>query len=281
MDSKITIGGQAVIEGVMMRSQNKYAVCVRNPKKKISTKIISVNKKHSWFSQLPIVRGCFRFAESMIIGIQSLEWSATESQGEEEGSIKPLELFTMFAASIGITIVLFYMIPLFLTRILTDKSGIVFNLIDGALRILIFILYLLLISLFPDIKRVFQYHGAEHKTVSCFESKQKLTVANVQKFSTFHPRCGTSFVLIVFVFSILLFSLVGVEGYFPRLGLRLLMLPVIAGISYETLRFSAKHSSNILVKILIAPGLWLQRITTKQPTDDMVEVAIASLKAAL
>jgi uncharacterized protein YqhQ len=281
MESKITIGGQAVIEGVMMRSDSRYAICVRKPDGKISTRIVPIKKNKAWYNTMPVIRGCVRFFESLRMGVDSLEFSATESQGEDSEKIRPWELGLAIFFSLGITIVLFYVVPLFLARLLTDSSGILFNLLDGLIRLSLFVAYLLLISLMPDIRRVFQYHGAEHKTVHCYENKEKLTVKNVQKYTTLHPRCGTSFILIVFIMSIVFFSFIQTQNFAERLGLRLLLLPIIAGISYEALRASARHLGNPIVKVMVFPGLMLQKITTRQPDDRMVEIAIKSLKSAL
>ena len=281
MDSKITIGGQALIEGVMMRSQDKYAIAVRKPNNKISIKIIPIKKSKSKLYNFPVIRGIIRFAETLVIGIQSLTYSATESQGEAEEAITKKDMFITILFSVGLTFVLFYLLPLIITRFITSHTGVWFNVIDGMLRLTIFLIYLILISFLPDIKRVFQYHGAEHKAVYCYENKEKLTVKNVQKYTTLHPRCGTNFILIVFVISIFFFTIINVQGFFPRLGIRLVLLPLIAGVSYEILRFAGKHFENRLVKIMIWPGLMLQKITTKEPDDSMVKVAIKSLKAVL
>ncbi|MEK6916588.1 MAG: DUF1385 domain-containing protein [Nanoarchaeota archaeon] len=279
--SELTIGGQALIEGVMMRSNDKYAICVRRPDKKISTKIIKIKQNKHWFPNLPLIRGVYRFVDTMAMGVKSISYSAVESQGEAEENLTSWDMVLTLVFSIGVTILLFYALPLFLTKLFIASIGVWFNLIDGIFRLAIFVLYLLIISMVPDIKRIFQYHGAEHKTVYCYENKEKLTVKNIQKYPTLHPRCGTNFILIVFVLSIFFFSLIEAETYFHRLGLRILLLPLIAGVSYEILKFAGKHFDNIFVKILISPGLLMQKITTKQPTDEMVEVAIKSLKAAL
>ncbi|MCM2325138.1 MAG: DUF1385 domain-containing protein [Candidatus Woesearchaeota archaeon] len=281
MDSKITIGGQALIEGVMMRSNERYAIAVRRPDKKISIKLIPVQKAKYGFMNWPLLRGFFRFIETLMIGINSLSYSATESQGEKEESLSKKDLVLTLFISIGMTFGLFYFLPLLLTKFITDTRGFYFNLIDGVLRLAIFLIYLSAISFMPDIRRVFQYHGAEHKAVYCYESKKPLTVKNVQKFSTLHPRCGTNFILIVFVLSIFFFTIVNVQGFFYKLALRILMLPIIAGFSYEVLKFAGNHFENPIVKAIIWPGLMLQKITTKEPEDDMVEVAIKSLKAVL
>jgi uncharacterized protein YqhQ len=278
---EITIGGQALIEGVMMRSTDKYAICVRRPDKKISTKIIKVKTNKNWFANLPIIRGTVRFVETLGIGVKSISYSALESQGEEEESLSNWEMTFTIGLSIGITILLFYVLPLVITKFITKDLGFMSNLIDGVLRLVIFLAYLLIISRLPDIKRIFQYHGAEHKTVYCYENKEPLTVKNVQKYTTLHPRCGTNFILIVFVTSLIIFTIIPVQNYWQRLGLRLLLLPLIAGVSYEILRFAGRHFKNPIVKLIIWPGLMLQKITTKQPDDDMVEVAIKSLKAVI
>ena len=245
---EITIGGQALIEGVMMRSTDKYAICVRRPDKKISTKIIKVKTNKNWFANLPIIRGTVRFVETLGIGVKSISYSALESQGEEEESLSNWEMTFTIGLSIGITILLFYVLPLVITKFITKDLGFMSNLIDGVLRLVIFLAYLLIISRLPDIKRIFQYHGAEHKTVYCYENKEPLTVKNVQKYTTLHPRCGTNFILIVFVTSLIIFTIIPVQNYWQRLGLRLLLLPLIAGVSYEILRFAGRHFKNPKVK---------------------------------
>jgi uncharacterized protein YqhQ len=278
MESKITIGGQALIEGVMMRSTTKYALCVRKPNRKISTKIIKV--RNSWLAKVPIIRGCYRFIETIYIGVKAISYSATESSGEDE-KLNNGEIIITLLFSFGIFFLLFYLLPLLLARVLTQNKGTFFNLIDGIARLIIFFAYLVVISAFSDIKKVFQYHGAEHMTVLCYENNENLTVKNIKKFSTLHPRCGTNFILIVFVVSIFIFSFIPVKTLFYRFGMRLVLLPLIAGISYEILRFAGKHYDNILVKILIFPGILMQKITTKKPKDYMIKVAIKALKAAI
>lgn len=279
MESKLTIGGQALIEGVMMRSQDKYALAVRTPSKKITTKIIPI-KENQFVNKIPIVRGCVRFVETLEIGIKSISYSASESAGEDE-KLSAWEFAFTLALSIGMTILLFIMAPLFFARIITGNEGIVFNLVDGIIRIIIFLAYLFLISLMPDIKRVFQYHGAEHMTVHAYEHGEKLTVKNIRKYQTMHPRCGTNFLLIVFMVSIFVFSFLPADSFFIKLGLRLLLLPLIAGISYEFLKFGGKNYDNPAVKVLVYPGILLQKITTKIPEDQMIEVAIKALNAAI
>ncbi len=275
MSKKITIGGQAVIEGVMMRSTDKYAVAVRTPEGKITTKTFPI--KDHWINKIPLLRGFYRFIETLIIGLESLSYSASESMEEEE-EMSRFEMFLTLMFSLLLTIVLFVMAPLFIANFFLDKQSMWFNLVDGLFRLLIFLGYLLVISLMPDVKRIFQYHGAEHKTVFAYENKEKLKVKNIKKYSTLHPRCGTSFILIVLVISIFVFSFIKTDTLLLRFGYRILLLPVITGISYEYLRFAGKYHNHPLVKITVFPGLLLQKITTKEPEDDMIEVAIAAIK---
>jgi uncharacterized protein YqhQ len=279
MEEKQTIGGQAVIEGVMMRTNDKYAICVRKPDKKISTRIVEIKKSKNKIAGLPVIRGIVRFVETLQIGVKSISYSASESVGDEE-KLSSWDLFLTLLFSIGMTILLFYAAPFFVAKILTDNSGLLFNLLDGLIRLAIFLIYLLLISLMPDIRRIFQYHGAEHMAVHCFEHGEKLTVKNVKKYTTLHPRCGTNFILIVFIVSMLFFSFLPLDGYLQKLAARIIFLPVIAGVSYEFLKLAGKyHEKSALVRLLDYPGLLLQKITTRKPEDGMIEVAIKALNA--
>ncbi len=278
MKKNISIGGQALIEGVMMRSEKKYALCVRKPNKKISTKTIKI--KNNPLGKIPFIRGSVRFIETISMGITGITYSAAESSGEEEKLNAGEVAFTIFL-SIGMTVLLFYIVPLVVARLLTDNRGLLFNLIDGMLRLLIFLIYLFIISLMPDIKRVFQYHGAEHMTVHCYEKGEKLTIENIKKYTTLHPRCGTNFLLIVLIVSIFLFSFIPVKTFVYRLGMRLLLLPIVAGISYEFLKLAGKYYENPIIKLLTYPGIMLQKITTKRPEEDMIEVAVKALKTAI
>ena len=276
------IGGQAVIEGVLMRSPKKYAIAVRLPNKKIKVKkkrYIGLTKRYKILA-LPFVRGCISLFEMLILGMKALTWSANE-QEEEHEKITTMQLTLSMLFAIAVTIVLFIALPLWLTKFLTTSKGFVFNLIDGIIRVVIFIIYILLISMMDDIKRVFQYHGAEHMTIHCLEAKKALTPKNVKKFTTLHPRCGTSFIIFVLVVAIIVFSFVTDPRWWVKLLSRIILIPVIAGISYEILKLSAKFKSNPICRILIYPGLMIQKITTKKPTKDQIEVAIASLKAVL
>ncbi|MFH1284133.1 MAG: DUF1385 domain-containing protein [Candidatus Peregrinibacteria bacterium] len=301
-DKKIdfAVGGQAVIEGVMMRSPNHITVAVR----KKSGKIILDKKPYKSLTQrkkylnIPIIRGVINLFEMMAVGAKAINYSANESVEEEPvkkedktSGMKIFETVTFilsFIIAIAFSIFLFKFVPLWTTTLLENGSGyiqqhyIVFNLIDGALKISIFLLYIFLLSLIPSFKRVFQYHGAEHKSIFTYENKQPLDTEHAAPQSRFHPRCGTSFILIVFVISIIVYTFVPKqENFWINLSLRLAFLPVIAGISYEYLKISAKHAGNNFVGALIAPGLWFQRLTTKEPDSSQLEVGLASLKEAL
>lgn len=294
---KLNVGGQAVIEGVMMRGQSKYVVAVQKGKIIVS-KIGRIPLKKHAFLKLPLVRGFVNLADMMIIGVKSLMWSAEESSGEEEKLGKKELAFSMLIAT-GAVIVFFIALPYFLTNLVgfaEEKSPILFNLVDGAIRIAIFLIYIMAISFMKDVQVLFQYHGAEHKAIHCYEKGKKLNVANVKKFTTLHPRCGTSFLLIVFIVSILVFSILPslFLFYYPdfsnfnvwvRRGIlfpvRILLIPLIAGVSYEILKASDKRQENILFKIISMPGLALQKITTKEPNQKQVKVAIASLEKLL
>ena len=295
---KPSIGGQAVLEGVMMRSPNYYATSVRNDKGNIVVQLKKV-KKYPAFFKLPFVRGIVNLIDMMVIGIKSLTWSANQISDDEDEKLSNFQITLTLFVSIGFAILLFVALPYFLSTITGVKeevSPILFNLIDGIIKIAVFIIYIYAISMIKDIKRVFEYHGAEHKTVYCYESGKPLTVKNVKKYSTKHPRCGTSFILIVLLISIAVFSLIPsiMTWIFPSFIslpfflrkvmlfiIRILFLPLVASISYELLRFSGKHSKNKLVGIISYPGLLLQYITTKEPDNKQIEVAIKSMQLVI
>lgn len=297
MDKKPSIGGQAVIEGVMIRGLNNYVVAVRK-KDKIITKKYAIRRKKYQFLNWYFLRGFFNLVEMLVIGIKSLMWSAEQSAGKEE-KISKNELAFTILISIGFVILFFIALPYFLTNLIgftEEKKPILFNIIDGIIRILIFLIYVALISFIKDVRILFQYHGAEHKAIHCYEKGKELKIPNVKKFTTLHPRCGTSFLLIVFIVSILIFSLLPsiIVLYNPNFmelnswlrksilfPVRILLLPLIAGISYEILKISDKRQNNMLFKLISMPGLWLQRITTKEPNNKQIEVAIYSLKKLL
>ncbi len=294
---KLNVGGQAVIEGVMIRGPSKYAVAVRKSKRIIS-KTGRIPIKSNKFLKLPFVRGFVNLADMLAIGIKSLMWSAEQATGEKEKIGKNELLFTILI-SILLVIVFFIALPYVLTSILgfaEERTPVIFNLVDGIIRIFIFILYIYGISFMKDVQVLFQYHGAEHKAIHCYENGKKLNAINVKKFSTLHPRCGTSFLLIVLIVSILVFSILPsiIIYYYPdfislnvwlRRGIlfpvRILLIPVIAGISYEILKVSDKLQHNMLFRLISLPGLWLQKITTKDPNTKQIEVAVYSLKKLL
>jgi len=300
-NEKINVGGQAVIEGVMMRSPHAISVAVRKLSGDIVVKkdpFISWTKRHKILN-LPIFRGAVALIESIVLGIRALSFSGDIAMEDENNKDKPkdeqkeeqkevipkkmsgwrLGLLVLF--SFGIGLLLFFYLPLILTDLIGVKSGFWFNVVDGGFRLLVFLLYLLLITLIKDIRRIFQYHGAEHKSIFAFEKKIELTVPNAQTFKTFHPRCGTSFLLIVMIVSVFVFLFLGRPDTISDRLIRLLFVPIIGGVSYEFIRLSGKYADNKLASWLISPGLWLQRITTKEPDDSQVEVAIAALESSL
>ncbi len=280
MDKKVNVGGQAVMEGVMMRTPNYIAIAVRKDDGSIKVKtekIHSLSKKIPLF-KLPFFRGILALGETLSIGFKALMYSAKESSEEEEMTNKDMFLSVGFA--IFLALFLFVGLPLYLTSLLTNE-GFMFNLIDGAIRLTIFLVYILAISFIPDVKSLFQYHGAEHMAVHAYENGKKLTVEEVRKFRTMHPRCGTSFLLIVMMVSILVFSVITAETLTFKLIERIILIPVIAGISYEILKIGGKFRNNLLLSPIILPGLGLQYITTKKPNEGQIEVAIASLESAL
>ena len=279
--AKQAIGGQAVIEGVMMKSKKKLAIAVRKPNKKIAVKkkkLDSAIHRNILF-RIRFIRGIFVLIETMIMGINALSYSANESIDKKEEKLGKGAIVITIGISAVLAVGLFIILPLFLTRLVTESNGALFNLIDGLIRIGIFLVYIGGISAMKDVKRMFQYHGAEHKSVFCYESGKKLTVKNAKKFSCLHPRCGTTFIIIVLVLSILLFSLVTNPGWVAKLLIRLAFIPIIAGLSYEFIRWGSKYYDNPVVKILIAPGLAMQLLTTREPDNKQIEVAIKALKA--
>lgn len=277
-------GGQAVIEGVMMRSPLKYAIAVRRPDKEI---ILKIGKLKSLSNKLkflkwPIFRGIVNLVESLILGLKALTYSAEQATGEEE-KINSVEMFFTIVIAFGLFIVFFIALPTAMARYLDRylSNVIVYNLFEGLLRISIFIAYLFFISKIKDIRRVFEYHGAEHKVIYTYEAGEELNVDNVKKHSTLHPRCGTSFIFIVLIMSILVFSLLGKQTLLLRIAYRIAIIPIIAGLSYEILKLSAKNMNKILVKWAVMPGLWFQKLTTNEPDDAQIEVAIKALKGVL
>lgn len=292
----VRIGGQAVIEGVMMKNMDRYAVSVRKPNGKIETKVeecVSFAEKHPLF-QLPVFRGMANFLESMVIGMKTLNYSASFYEDEEEQTesrteqllekilgekaekiIMGIVLVFSLAISIGLFMILPYIASEALGKLIRNEYVILF--MEGIIRIAIFLGYIVLISRMEDIKRVFMYHGAEHKTINCLEAGVPLTPENVDNFSRLHKRCGTSFIFIVMIISMVFFFFIRVDNIWLRIVLRLLFLPLVAGVSYEFIRL-AGSSDHPLVQIFSKPGLALQRLTTKEPDHSMIEVAIASVE---
>ena len=286
MPKKITdlaVGGQAVIEGVMMRDAHRTATAVRLPNGDIDveTRTVSSIRDRYPVLNLPLIRGSVIMVESLIIGMRALSFSA-QAAGEEDEQMTKKEIAMTILFALVLASILFIVIPTraaHLAAAYTDDP-VVFNLIEGGIRLMVFLLYIWGISFMGGIRRVFQYHGAEHKTIHCYEAGEALTVENVQKFPRLHPRCGTNFLLIVMVVAIVFHVFFGWPDLWLRILSRLAILPVVAGVSYEIIRFAGR-SENHLVHILITPGLWLQYLTTRPPADEMVEVAIESLKAVL
>lgn len=293
---KTLIGGQALIEGILMRGPEKQAIVVRSPEglvKKIDD--LRLTKKRAKILSWPLIRGVVTFGASMVNGVKALLFSAEYFPEEEEnaepgklekwiekkfGSEK-LEQFIIYSAvvlGIAFSVGLFFLLPTFLSGLIPGlrENYLARNLTEGALKIVLFLGYMILVSQTKDMKRVFAYHGAEHKSIRCYEARLPLTVDNVRPMSRFHPRCGTSFLLITLVISILASSIVTWESALIRVGLKLLMLPLVMGVSYEIIRFAGRHD-NAFTRIISAPGLWLQRLTTKEPDDGMIEIAIAAV----
>ncbi len=299
----VSIGGQALIEGVMMRGPRKTALAVRDPKGEIVTEDFPekhIKDRYKWLG-LPVIRGVVNFIESMIAGYKALMRSMDlsgmteiEEEGKEpeklSGPLMAVVSVLSVILGVGLAVLLFLWLPSFLFDLLRRLVGAdltpVKTLFEGIVKIVLFVAYVSLIALMKDIKRLFQYHGAEHKTIFCYENGLDLTVENVRKMRRFHPRCGTSFLLIMVILSILLNAVL--IAIFPALAdirwlwvlIKLLMIPVVCAFGYELLKICGKYD-NLFTKVVSAPGLWLQRITTKEPEDDMIEVAIASVKAVL
>jgi uncharacterized protein YqhQ len=308
---EVLIGGQALLEGVMMRSPHAYAIAVRKPSGEVVTHaepLERLSEKHPWMGW-PLVRGVATLAQAMALGFRALRYSANvaleaeearaEAEGKTEarpeasapaGGKKKLEISGWMMAlnvlfSLGFFIFFYKFLPLVATTKLQALSPVfagpvAFNLVDGAIRIALFLLFIWAVSLWADIKRVYRYHGAEHKTVFAFESRQPLTIELAQSFSTYHPRCGTSFLMTVMLISILFYALAPVETFWARFAVRIALLPLIAAVSFEIIRFAAKHRTSLFA-LMTLPGLWLQRITTQPPDDSMVECAMVALNQSM
>jgi uncharacterized protein YqhQ len=283
------VGGQAVLEGVMMRGPGNWAVAVRKPDGQIAQicrTIESPMARHRVF-RLPVIRGVVALGESLAIGFRALAISANyaaqeEGDGEVETELSRGQLFFAFAVAIGFAVLIFKVGPaLLVDKLVPVHSGWAFVLVEGVVRVAVFIAYLSLISLLPDLRRVFQYHAAEHKAINAYEAGEPLEPQIVQRYSLIHPRCGTAFLLWVMVVAIFVFAFFGRPSWYWLIATRVLLLPVIAGIAYELIRFAGKHSGNRVLMTLLAPGLWLQRLTTREPTLDQLEVSIRALREVL
>jgi uncharacterized protein YqhQ len=288
------VGGQAVLEGVMMRSPHAWAIACRKPSGEVSTHsepLERLSEKHKWMGW-PVMRGVITLGHAMSLGFRALKFSANvaldEIPANEKG--KKIEISGWVAAvnvifSVGFFIFMYKFLPLVAATELKRVNPvfgqqIVFNLVDGVIRIALFLFFIWAVSLWRDIHRVYEYHGAEHKTVYAFENGDPLETSAVQKYSTYHPRCGTSFLMTVMLISILVYTVIPVTTFWARFAVRIALLPVIAGLSYEIIRFAAKHRGSLFA-LMTAPGLWLQRITTQPPTNDQAECAIVALEHAM
>ena len=295
---RTSIGGQALIEGILMRGVDRQAIVCRKSDGTLVSRVdpLKLSKdKHPWMGY-PFIRGVVNFLDSMVNGVKAITWSAEQQPEDEQGepdkfdlwiqkhfsdeTAEKIILYTAVVLGIALSVGLFALLPTFLAGLLNRlvPLGVWRGLAEGIFRLAIFLGYLKLCSMIPDMKRVWMYHGAEHKCINCIERGRELTVKNVRKSSRLHKRCGTSFLLFVMLVSIVLFLFIRVQNPLLRLGLRILLIPVIAGISYELIRLAGR-SDNFLVRIISAPGMWLQRLTTKEPDDSMIEVAIASVEA--
>jgi uncharacterized protein YqhQ len=286
--AKFQYGGQAVIEGVMMRGPEGMAIAVRRPDQEI---VVEKRELKAWsrrFKPLgwPLLRGVVAFIESLVIGMSALNFSAglfAEGEGEELGA---KELAVTILVALGLTFLIFVAFPAFVVTLLRERiaSTVLLNLTEGLLKISLFVLYIVLISRLEDIRRVFEYHGAEHKTIHAQEAGLPLTVENIRPFTTIHPRCGTSFLLLVFFVSIFIFSFFGRPPFWQRIGLHLAIFPLVAGISYELIKLAGKPKAGFgkaLVRVITAPGMWLQHLTTCEPSDEQIQVAIEALEGVI
>jgi uncharacterized protein YqhQ len=283
------IGGQAVLEGVMMRGPSAWSVAVRKPDGEIAEvnrPISSFLLKHRW-ARIPVVRGVFALGESLAIGFRALAISANYAAQEEgdEGEVQTElsrgQLLFAFGIAIGFALLLFKVSPALITSWLPIESTGWFVVVEGLVRVTIFVLYLVIVGFLPDLRRVFEYHAAEHKAINAYEAGDPLEPEAVQRHSLIHVRCGTAFLLYVMVIAIFVFAFVGQPGWFWLIASRILLLPVIAGIAYEVIRFAGKHPTNPILRVILAPGLWLQRLTTRAPSLDQIEVSIRALREVL
>lgn len=281
------IGGQAVIEGVMMKGKHGWTVAVRSPKGEIHVKKESLSALPTIF-RLPILRGFIALFHALFIGIKAIEFSASKASEEEGKPLSPASMVFTIAIAVLLGIGLFILLPLYATKLLgiffepVSGSSLVFNLVDGVIRVFVFLLYIVSVGMWKEMRRIFEYHGAEHKVIHAYENGGDLTLQNIKMHSPLHPRCGTSFLLILMIISILVFSLIPQEwSFIVKFVSRLVLIPLIAGISYEFLKLSAKMEHNPVINVLIQPGLLLQRLTTREPDESQIEVAVRALEEVL
>ncbi len=283
-EQKFYYGGQAVIEGVMMRGKQVMVTATRRPNGEVGvhSQPLSTLYTGQW-RKTPLVRGVIALIESLVLGIQTLMYSANVALEEEQTKLSGWATWGIILVALAFAVGVFFMLPLFITNLLREhlQNTIVFNLIEGVIRVVIFVGYLTVVSMMKDIRRVFAYHGAEHKTINAYEAGQPLEVEYARQHTTANPRCGTSFLFAVLVIAIIVFSLVGKPSIAWMAVSRILLLPVIAALGYECIFFTSRHSDNLIMKALLTPGLWLQSLTTRQPDDKQLEVAIAALKKVL
>ena len=279
------VGGQAVIEGVMMRSPTRIATAVRNPRKEIIIKAedyVGLSKRH-WLLNIPVIRGGLALVETLVIAVKALSFSADQAVLDEKGGkgmgVFQTSLTILFAMLLGISV--FFYLPLVLTERLGFESGFLFNIVDGLFRLVFMLLYIFLITRWKEMQRIFEYHGAEHKTIFAFESEGEVSVAAASRYPTVHPRCSTSFLLLVVLVSVVIFVFLGKPDSIGDRLLRFAFIPVIGGVSYELLRLSSKPRFGRIMRFIIWPGLFMQRYTTREPDQDQLEVAVAALKACI
>ena len=282
MVEKFYYGGQAVIEGVMMRGQKTVVTAVRRPDGGLVINTQPLSSIYTgWMRKAPLLRGVIVLIEALVLGVRTLLYSANISLEEEGEEVSGGLVWVIAAVALVLAVGLFFVTPLFLTRLLNLESSLLFNLVDGIIRVAIFIAYLRVMTLMPDIKRVFAYHGAEHKTVNAYEAGVPLEVEAVKGYSTAHVRCGTSFLFVVVILSIIVFALVGLHSPWLMVISRVVLIPVVAALGYEVIYFGARHINNGFVRAVLAPGLWLQALTTREPDDGQLEVALTALKSVV
>jgi uncharacterized protein YqhQ len=284
MTQKFYYGGQAVLEGVMIRGKKAMVTAVRRPSGGLTLDIQPLSTIYTGrVRKTPLLRGIIVLIEALVLGMKSLLYSANVSLEEEDEKISGWLTWALVTVSLAFAVALFFMAPLFLTRLLNPyiTSSLVFNLIEGLIRLGIFIAYLKLMTLMPDLKRVFAYHGAEHKTVNAHEAGVLLELEAVKEYKTAHVRCGTSFLFAVLVIAIIVFALVGRPAVWLMVLSRIILIPVIAALGYEVIQFGARHAGNRFVRAILTPGLWLQALTTREPDDSQLDVAISALKKAV